>query len=330
MGPLQRKPSVPHPTPASDRSGPARSAEAEPVMDDLRIPCVLWFPGDPPPDLSGFAEPIRLPVRVVWRKAASVEPPPQDRLPEPPVTDMPVGLCAGTLCDIPDGTHLPLQNTRAVGQAAINSPVVTDLANRATNRVPHVVDSAVVLCSVPGSIEDGRWAVNPRGISDSGYATAPVPLVDDKGQVVLNSNGTPMMRPAGMDPHFFVSEGLKDKKVEQMLAPYGGGLVALEYYGSELSKFWRGGSWDAQRIGGSFHPEFVDYATVAIGLYAAANGIPRDQILSIQDIVARTSKYPYGTEMDQTYIHLPKRNIRNTDLGYLLYQSGRIGVTAQP
>jgi hypothetical protein len=57
-------------------------------MDDLRIPCVLWFPGDPPPDLSGFAEPICFPVRVVWRKAAAseqsvpIEPPP-----EPPSND---------------------------------------------------------------------------------------------------------------------------------------------------------------------------------------------------------------------------------------------------
>jgi hypothetical protein len=53
-------------------------------MDDLVIPCILRFPGDPPPDLSGFAEPICFPVRVVWRKAATVEPPPKAQPPEPP------------------------------------------------------------------------------------------------------------------------------------------------------------------------------------------------------------------------------------------------------
>lgn len=42
-------------------------------MDDLVIPCILWFPGDPPPDLSGFAEPICFPVRVVWRKQDYLE-----------------------------------------------------------------------------------------------------------------------------------------------------------------------------------------------------------------------------------------------------------------
>jgi hypothetical protein len=43
-------------------------------------------------------------------------------------------------------------------------------------------------------------------------AATPVPFVDDKGQAVLNDQGQPMMRPAGMDPHFFVSQALKDKK----------------------------------------------------------------------------------------------------------------------
>jgi hypothetical protein len=84
MAPFQRKPGVPHPTPALARNGPARPPEAEPVMDDLVIPCILRFPGDPPPDLSGFAEPICFPVRVVWRKAATVEQTPQVQPPEPP------------------------------------------------------------------------------------------------------------------------------------------------------------------------------------------------------------------------------------------------------
>jgi hypothetical protein len=70
-------------------------------MDDLRIPCLLWFPGDPPPDLSGFAEPIRLPVRVVWRADAAAEqpvptePPPQAQPPEPPGNDLPANTDPG-------------------------------------------------------------------------------------------------------------------------------------------------------------------------------------------------------------------------------------------
>ena len=30
-------------------------------MDDIHIPCIVWFHGDPPPDLSHMADPIRIP-----------------------------------------------------------------------------------------------------------------------------------------------------------------------------------------------------------------------------------------------------------------------------
>ena len=33
-------------------------------MEDLRIPCVLWFQGDPPADPTDFADPIRIPFTV--------------------------------------------------------------------------------------------------------------------------------------------------------------------------------------------------------------------------------------------------------------------------
>ena len=141
-----------------------------------------------------------------------------------------------------------------------------------------------------------------------------------------------MLRPAGLDPNSFVRRGLEDKKMEEALILSGkqnGGFAALGYEGSSLSNFRRGGPWDAQRIGGFYHDEFVDYATVAIGLYAAANGISESRILSYQDLVARTSRYRSNTEMDKQYTHLPIRNVQNTHLGYTLYQSGQIGPSAQ-
>ena len=30
-------------------------------MDDLRVPCLIWFDGDPPPDLSGLSQLVRIP-----------------------------------------------------------------------------------------------------------------------------------------------------------------------------------------------------------------------------------------------------------------------------
>ena len=164
-------------------------------------------------------------------------------------------------------------------------------------------------------------------------AVAPVPFTDDMGQVMVNYRGETIRRPAGMDPHVFVSQGLQDKKTEEALIASGNegsGPAALGYQAGVLRKFERGGPWDAQRIGASYHPEFVDYATAAIGLYAAANGMSRDEILRIQDAVARNGHCPSDTGMDKTYTHLPTRNIYNTDLGYWLYQSGRIGAAPRP
>ena len=33
-------------------------------MDDIHIPCIVWFHGDPPPDLSGISDPIRIPFTL--------------------------------------------------------------------------------------------------------------------------------------------------------------------------------------------------------------------------------------------------------------------------
>ena len=96
-------------------------------------------------------------------------------------------------------------------------------------------------------------------------------------------------------------------------------------------KLKQGGEWDAQRAGGKNYLEYVDSATVLIGLYAAASGISRDEILRVQDAyAAKYSHYPPGTVMDKTYTHLPFRNVANTDLGLQLCQSGGIHAAARP
>lgn len=90
-----------------------------------------------------------------------------------------------------------------------------------------------------------------------------------------------------------------------------------------LANFRQGGAWDAQHIGGKQHREYRDYSTIAIGLYAAAAGISESEILRVQDIYAwMHSRFPSNTGFDETYTHLPKRNVEDTLAGYLLYQSG--------
>jgi hypothetical protein len=161
---------------------------------------------------------------------------------------------------------------------------------------------------------------------------APVPFVDDTGRGFVDRDQKPMMRPVGLDPHFFVRRGLQDRQLENTAIAQGGAraLAALAYEYRQLSRFNRWKDWDAQRIGKKNHPEFVDYATIAIGLYAAANGIPKWQTLWMEDWIARNSVYKGGTVMDKTYTHLPVLNVKNTDLGYELYQSGRIAPDYRP
>ena len=114
-----------------------------------------------------------------------------------------------------------------------------------------------------------------------------------------------------------------------LLGGPGGEPASLAYQAMELCHFDRGYLWDAQRINHTYHPEFVDYATVAIGLYAAANGIPEKDILTVQNLRARDSHFDSRVKMDGTYTHLPTRNVENTHLGYELYRQHKIAATPE-
>ena len=119
------------------------------------------------------------------------------------------------------------------------------------------------------------------------------------------------MRPAGMDPHFFADQRAKDREwVETLLSSRGEGgpEAATAILMRHLSKFNRGAAWDAQRIGGAYRPEFVDYATVAIGLHAAAAGISRGISLHVQNLFAITSHFASDADMGSRFRNLLVRS----------------------
>ncbi|MGE4483224.1 hypothetical protein [Acidocella sp.] len=154
-----------------------------------------------------------------------------------------------------------------------------------------------------------------------------VPFVDDKGKTVTNLYGRPMLRPIDRPPSFFTSRGNQDKIVGRVSGALGemGALADDAYEVAQLSQFRQNGPWDVQRIKGVEHPEFIDYASVAIGLYCASAGILFAAIMLLQNqYAARRSHFPRSVPMDGTYKHLPERNVFNTRLGYTLYDSGRI------
>lgn len=159
-----------------------------------------------------------------------------------------------------------------------------------------------------------------RQLSEGGLVTLrrlTRPLVDREGQPVIGGSGRPVEFPSTLPPTFFVEQGERLRN----LVPE----VLLTQLAMDLVKFRHFRPWDAQRMDGEFFDEWVDYATVAIGLYAAAAGMPLDGILRIQDEYARWFSDFKDAKRDPVYRHLRVDNVRNTRLGYELYHSGRIG-----
>lgn len=172
-------------------------------------------------------------------------------------------------------------------------------------------------------------------------ATKPqsLPLIDDQGEPIITPagprRGQPMQFPAGFDPHAFVERGLAERRRQEELGQAsddgGGSLAALALDLSKLRNFGQGKPWDAQRFQGKVQDEWVDYATVAIGLYAAASGMSREQILLIENRYAGPNSNftnPATGErppMSAAYPNLADRNVQNTLLGFELYESAKFG-----
>lgn len=157
----------------------------------------------------------------------------------------------------------------------------------------------------------------------------PVPLVDSRGNAINDAQGNPLLRPADLPPEMFVNEGLAFNFKEKFAAAQQNGLDAqllvIADLAAQLAKFGHGGSWDAQRVQGQFVEDYRDYATIAIGLYMAAAGVPIDMALWIENEYARwRSNFDPDEQKDSVYTSLSTRNVRNTQIGYELYQSGRI------
>jgi hypothetical protein len=156
----------------------------------------------------------------------------------------------------------------------------------------------------------------------------PVPLMDSHGNPITDAHGNPILRPADLPPEMFVREGqaIRDKFTAALKQDSG---VLLSYATAELydklRQFGQGAIWDAQRIQGQAVDEYRDYATIAIGLFAAAAGLPIQIALQIENVYAFfRSKFDPAEQKDEVYTNLPERNVRNTEIGYELYESGRI------
>lgn len=86
-------------------------------MDDIRIPCIVWLRGDPPPDLSGISDPIRIPFTL--RPRAMARP------------DLPTDYHAvesGPFAEAHGGLRLRFEDPPAIARPP-GKPVRTDASN---------------------------------------------------------------------------------------------------------------------------------------------------------------------------------------------------------
>ena len=121
----------------------------------------------------------------------------------------------------------------------------------------------------------------------------------------------------------FVQAGLELKDELSGVMQLGTPGLALALLTDRLSRFRQNGAWDAERYHGQYVDDYSDYATMAIGLYMAAAGVPLQLSLASQAAYAVMNSNHEGPK-HWFYTSLPLRNVRNTEIGYELYQSGRI------
>lgn len=181
--------------------------------------------------------------------------------------------------------------------------------------------SVETISMTPGQRDflENSVAQNGNGLgSKNTQGSAASPLTDKDGNVVIGGAGKIVLLPNGIELSKFAQAG----QLQAFYGRYGGAYGILL---SDLGRFNRGNSWDLQRLDGHFDPRFIDAATIAIGVYAASANMKIDTILSIQDVIAKTSTYPAKTRMDDTYTHLPLRNVINTQIGYDLVKNGQFG-----
>ena len=154
------------------------------------------------------------------------------------------------------------------------------------------------------------------------YNTA-VPLIDSNGNQLSDARG-PIMRPENFSPAFFHDRGLHDAPIYQAAnMAYGLAqsdptnylLVDAVLLQTPVSLFNRGGLWDAQRLNGVTYQQYISDASVNIGVYAKAAGLPLDLVLHVNDDFQH---YLGGARppLDSVYTHSSAVIIEDITKGY--------------
>ena len=124
----------------------------------------------------------------------------------------------------------------------------------------------------------------------------PIPLLKPDGSQMLGGTGIPVFRPDdGHDPIFFEHQGNK-----------AGPVLGLP----NLPNFLAAHAWDEQRPlsnANNYDGRFVDYASIAIGLYGCASGTSQSAMMLVYSAGAATGMSHWSAKepRDPIYKNLP-------------------------
>ena len=165
----------------------------------------------------------------------------------------------------------------------------------------------------------------------------PIAFLDSNDNPVLSFNGTPEVRPIGVNsPHqimasayttnvFNSSQSSGDMSFAGQQDEIWSELQIWQQASNifNLTSFNPHGAWNTQMAGGTFHPEYTDYSNTMIGAYAAEAGFGLSTILNIASTFkSNTSAYPSGTVMDLAVKGLSLQDAGDIRNGFGLVSSG--------
>jgi hypothetical protein len=172
------------------------------------------------------------------------------------------------------------------------------------------------------------------------HPRAPVPFVDSDNKQIFDGQGNQLLRPVGLAPELYAQAGNSVRswaetfiglKEEGMLDDPDAANVQSMALATIASKIVLplapGGPLDAERFDWTYVLDYRHYQNVMIGVYGAAAGMSRDEVLSLVDLYATIVSEFRAKEKeprDEIYTHSAKQDVEDTNLGYELYESGRI------
>jgi hypothetical protein len=174
-----------------------------------------------------------------------------------------------------------------------------------------------------------------------GHPRAPVPFVDSDNLQINDGQGNPLLRPQGLPPELYAQAGFSvrstaEQFIDQVRREVPGDpdlaqadmVIRAALATKLLAALAPGGVLDAERFDWTYVRDYRHYQNIMIGVYAAAAGLPVDDVLKLVDAYATPiSGFSTKEKLDTVYAHSARQDVEDTKFGYALYQSGRIRLT---